>query len=338
MRRGADQCRNPVRHVDADADRPAKETARDHVIAAPLIGLVDESAATSLARLPTSDPAGTGVVWVVDAMGRLAGTVPLAGLVLADRNAPLQSLMRPPPPTVLPDTDQEIVATVACAARTSVVPVADKAGRFLGIVPPLAIIDVLHREHDEDVRRLVGITEWAGTATSALTVSPRRRVASRLPWLLVGLCGCFVSAVVMAGFEHRLAETIAVAFFVPAIVYLADAIGTQTEAVAVRGLSLEHLPLTTILVGELATGALLGLLLGALAFPVIASIFGVRLAAAVFLSILAAGALASVIGLFLPWLLSRVGYDPAYGSGPIATIVQDVLSLIVYFAAVSLLL
>jgi magnesium transporter len=246
--------------------------------------------------------------------------------------------MRPPPPTVLPDTDQETVAAVALAARTSVVPVADTGGRFLGIVPPLAIIDVLHREHDEDVRRLVGITERAGAATSALTVSPRRRAASRLPWLLAGLGGCFLSAVVMAGFEHRLAETIAVAFFVPAIVYLADAIGTQTEAVAVRGLSLERLPLKAILVGELATGALLGLLLGALAFPAIALLFGVRLAAAVGISIFAAGALASVIGLFFPWLLSRYGYDPAFGSGPIATIVQDVLSLIVYFAAVSLLM
>ena len=141
----------------------------------------------------------------------------------------------------------------------------------------------------------------------------------------------------MAAFEAELTAQVAIAFFVPAIVYLADAIGTQTEAVAVRGLSLEHAPLGYVLWGELATGALLGLILGALAVPlvlVLADSTGLALAVAV--AILVAGLAAAGIGLLFPWMLSSSGLDPAYGSGPVATIIQDVLSLLVYFACVRL--
>ena len=81
---------------------------------------------------------------------------------------------------------------------------------------------------------------------------------------------------------------------------------------------------------------LIGLALGLLALPVAWLAFGdLRLAAAVALSILAAGAAATSIGLLLPWMLARTGIDPALGSGPMATIIQDVLSLLVYFALVT---
>jgi magnesium transporter len=246
--------------------------------------------------------------------------------------------MRPAPPSVDPDTDQEHVAALAHDHRLTTVPVVDSRGCFLGVVPPLALIDVLRREHDEDIRRLAGVLGSADHAKMALELPPWRRVGNRLPWLLVGLAGSALAAIVMAAFEAALTAQVAIAFFVPAIVYLADAIGTQTEAVAVRGLSLEHAPLGRVLWGELATGALLGLILGLLAVPLVlllADSPGLALAVAV--AILVAGLAAAGIGLLFPWLLSSWGLDPAYGSGPVATIIQDVLSLLVYFACVRLL-
>lgn len=77
-------------------------------------------------------------------------------------------------------------------------------------------------------------------------------------------------------------------------------------------------------------------MLALLAFPMVWAVFGeIRLAAAVAAALGAASMVASVLGLALPWLLSRFGVDPAYGSGPLATIVQDVLSLLIYFGFVS---
>ena len=132
---------------------------------------------------------------------------------------------------------------------------------------------------------------------------------------------------------------IAVAFFIPAIVYLADAVGTQSEAVAVRGLSLTDAGLGRLLVGEITAGALMG---GALASVAAAFTFLVfdngDLALAVAVSLFCACAIATGLGLSLPWGFAKVGWDPALASGPIGTIIQDVLSLLIYFGAASAIL
>jgi len=314
---------------------PIAETARAHLERRVPIGRQDEPVAEMVARLSTEHHASLDPVWVVDEAGRLMGVVPTAELLAAARDIPLESLMRPPPPTVDAETDQERVAIVAHQHRLAAVPVVDAERRFLGVVPPTALVDVLLREHEEDLRRFAGIVDSANHATGALALPPVRRVVNRLPWLLVGLAGSILAAGVMAGFESRLQAEVAIAFFVPAIVYLADAIGTQTEAVAVRGLSLEQAPLGRVLRGELATGAILGSLLGLAMIPAAAWLgASPGLAAAVAVALFAAGATASSVGLVFPWILSRLGLDPAYGSGPVATVVQDLLTLLVYFACV----
>ncbi|HEX6413557.1 MAG TPA: magnesium transporter, partial [Burkholderiales bacterium] len=139
----------------------------------------------------------------------------------------------------------------------------------------------------------------------------------------------------MAAFETTLQQTIAVAFFVPAIVYLADAIGTQTEAIAVRRLSLTRAGIVHLLAGELRTGMLLGAILGLAAFVPVWLAFGdARLGAAVATAIFAAGTMAAGLGLILPWWIARSGRDPAFGSGPLATVIQDILSILVYLGVV----
>ena len=319
------------------AIEPIAETARSHVETLVPTAGPEEPVARAVALLSSGHHAMADAVYILDAGHRPLGIVPVAALLAAPHEAPLRSVMGPMPPSVDPETDQEHVAALAHDHRLIAVPVVDAQGCFLGVVPPLALIDVLRREHDEDIRRLAGIIGTANHAKTALELPPWRRVRNRLPWLLVGLAGSGLAAIVMAGFEAALAAQVAIVFFVPAIVYLADAIGTQTEAVAVRGLSLEHAPLGRVLWGELATGALLGLILGVLAVPLVLMLTGsTGLALAVAIAVLVAGLAAAGIGLLFPWLLSRAGLDPAYGSGPVATIIQDVLSLLVYFACVRL--
>ena len=153
----------------------------------------------------------------------------------------------------------------------------DADGQLLGILPPEALMEVLRAEHLEDLHRLSGVRRDEMMARQAIEGPPLRRARDRLPWLLVGLAGGALVTVVMALFESTLASTVAVAFFVPGIVYLADAIGTQTEAAAVRGLSLVHEPLRQLVWGELRTGVLMGVTLAAVALPAVA---GVRRVAA----------------------------------------------------------
>jgi magnesium transporter len=129
-----------------------------------------------------------------------------------------------------------------------------------------------------------------------------------------------------------------IAFFVPGVVYLADAVGTQTEALVIRGLSV-GVGVRRVARRELVTGLLVGGLLAAVTYPIIIALWGdAEVAAAVAAALLAACAIATTVAMALPWLLSRLGTDPAYGAGPLATVVQDLLSIAIYFAAATAIL
>jgi magnesium transporter len=322
-----------VRH---EAPVGAPETAARHLARRVPTAAPDSSAGEARERLAGTAWDATELVCLVDAGGRLAGIVPLARLLGAPAEALLATLALATTPSVPPDADQERVASVALRHGVSAVPVTDAAGRLLGVVPAQALLEVLRHEHAEDLHRLAGVAHESMQARDALEAAPLLALGQRLPWLLVGLAGSALTALLMASFEAELNARVTIAFFVPGLVYLADAIGTQTEAIVVRGLSLEHAPIRRLLLGELGTGLLLGLVLGALcALGALVWLRDAPLALAVGIALTAAGGVATTIGLALPWALARLGRDPAFGSGPLATVIQDVLSIAIYFATVT---
>jgi len=306
-----------------------------HLIAAVARARPDERVEAVRARLAHDQPASLELVLVVGADGRLSGVVPIARIFAAEAEALMSETMERQFPCVTADTDQERAASLALQHGVDALPVVDAGGRPLGVMPAQALLQVLRREHVEDLHRLAGIQREASQARHAIEDPPLRRMRHRLPWLLVGLGGSAIATAAMASFEATLRESLTVAFFVPGIVYLADAIGTQSEAIAVRRLSLTRAGIVHLLAGELRTGMLLGAVLGLASLVPIWLVFGdVRLAAAVATAILFAGSMAAVLGLLLPWWIARSGRDPAFGSGPLATVIQDILSLFVYFAVV----
>ncbi|HEX6361950.1 MAG TPA: magnesium transporter [Albitalea sp.] len=311
------------------------ETVGGHVVGSVLHAKPGEHAGAVLARLLVEKPSNVELVLGVDEHGRLVGAAPLARIIALDANEPVDSVLDRGFPRVRPNADQEHAASLALHHGVDALPVVDAEGCALGVMPSQALLHVLRREHVEDLHVLAGITRETSKARHAIEDPPLRSVRHRLPWLLVGLAGSAVATATMAGFEATFSRQIAVAFFVPGIVYLADAIGTQSEAIAVRGLSLTRSGIAHLLGAELRTGMLIGASLGVLSFlPVLAAFGDAKLAAAVATAIFAAGTVAAGLGLVLPWLIARSGRDPAFGSGPLATVIQDVLSLLVYFSVV----
>jgi magnesium transporter len=309
------------------------ETVGAHLVASVGRGRSDETVAATLARLAADRPEHVEIICVTDGAERLVGVLPIGRLFALDGAVALSEAMDPAFPRVGPTADQETAASLALHHRVDALPVVDGEGKLLGVMPSQALLQALRREHVEDLHVLAGIRRESAQARHAIEDPPMRGARHRLPWLLVGLGGGAIATAAMAIFEATIEKTVAVAFFVPALVYLADAIGTQTEAIAVRGLSLTRKGIGHLLSVELRTGMLIGITLGALAFLPIWLAFGnVWLAAAVSISIFVAGTIAAAIGLGLPWLFARGGMDPAYGSGPVATVIQDILSILVYFA------
>ncbi len=320
--------------IDTTAAR--LDVAAAHIEPPWLVATAGEAVGTLRGRAREATlPAGE-IVCVVDDAGRLVGSVETARLFASADDARVDALARLDLPVVPADADREQMVSLAIGHGLAAVPVVDAAGHLLGVARATTLMDILRREHVEDLHRLAGISRETERAVEALEEPPLRRARHRLPWLLVGFGGSVVATFVVSRFEAALAAVPAIAFFVPALVYLADAIGTQSEAVAVRGLSLSRVGVARLLGGELRTGLLIGLVLALAAWPLVWLAFGdARLAAAVGLALAGASAIATVLGLMLPWVLARLGTDPAYGSGPLATIVQDVLSLLIYFACVS---
>lgn len=268
--------------------------------------------------------------------GRIDGLVTIERLLIAAPGTPVGSIMDPDPPRAGPGTDPLKAAWTAIGRGESSLVVADEDRRFVGIVPAHRLLRMLLAAHDQDLARISGSLA-ASRAGTAAREPVRRRVWHRLPWLLVGLAGAVLTAGIMRSFESRLAANVAIAFFVPGIVYMADAVGTQTETLVIRGLSL-GVPVRQIAVRELVTGLLMGALLG-LAFLGAGALLlpDPDVVVAVALAVFAASGIATVVAMVLPWALARAGTDPAFGSGPLATVLQDLLSLLLYFGIVSLL-
>jgi magnesium transporter len=272
------------------------------------------------------------LILLTDPSGRHVSSVELRRLVENDDATPLASIARTDWPSVPAAMDQEKATDIAIRESVTVLPVLAADGHPIGILAAHTLIDVLGREHREDIHLMAGILLEREGARHAMEDPPLRRVARRLPWLMAGLALSSAATGVMASFEAALQSNVMIAFFIPAIVYLADAVGTQTEAIAVRGLSTRDQPLLTLLMSEIMVGGVIGAILGLLAFLGVLIAFGnIAIATGVGVSLFAAGALASGIGLMFPWALGRIGLDPAVGAGPVATIAQDVLTIVIYF-------
>jgi magnesium transporter len=270
-------------------------------------------------------------VAVIEA-GRLTGIVPLRDLLAADPAATVGEIARPAPTILAAETRIEPTANRVAREGEVTVAVHDAEGTFVGLVPPERLLGLLSVEHQEDLARLGGFRSSVGRAREAAEERVARRLWHRLPWLLIGLAGAMVASVIVGSFEEQLDRVVLLAFFVPAIVYMADSVGTQTETLLIRALSVD-IHLGTVLRRELLTGAVLGATVAVVFYPFALLGWGNgEVALAVALALFCSCSIATLTAMGLPLAFQRLGVDPAFGSGPLATVIQDLLSITIYFA------
>ncbi|MBI5794427.1 magnesium transporter [Candidatus Uhrbacteria bacterium] len=161
----------------------------------------------------------------------------------------------------------------------------------------------------------------------------------RLPALLVGLVLGISTSFLTSRFEQVLAANVKVAFFIPFVVYIADAIGTQTESIYTRDLKSGKAKFSVYLFKESLLGLLFGLLFATASYIFILFWIGDSLLAlGVSVAVLMVCTIAPLVALFTTKLLHDLHEDPAVGSGPIATVIQDAISILIYGAILSIMI
>lgn len=312
------------------------ETAAEHSTAVVPVAAPGDSMA-DIRRALWGRRFDTAAAVAVTDQGRLVGLIRMEDLIAAPDDLLATTVMDRDPPVVRPGVDQEKAAWQAVRHGEATMAVVDEDGTFQGFIPPPRMLAVLLWEHDEDLARLGGFQHDAYAARQASTDPVARRFLQRMPWLLIGLVGALAAALLVGSYEEQLKRNVLIAFFLPGIVYMADAVGTQTETLLIRGLSL-GVPIRRVVGRELLTGFLVGATVATAFYPLAVWAWGdARVALAAALSLLAACGIATVVAMALPYLFTRIGKDPAFGSGPLGTVVQDLLTIMIYFAISSAL-
>ena len=271
-------------------------------------------------------------IYVVGDDNTLEGVLSLKEIFRLPKTTPIKDVMTMPVTSVRAHTDQERIAHLALKTNLKMIPVIDKNHCFLGVVAPHTIMRIISAEATEDILRFGGIVN-PEQLDDVLHLSLWKSLKHRLPWLILGLFGGMLTAGIVNGFENVLSQNLILVAFIPLIVYLADAVGTQMEAFIIRDLAINpSLPFLKYLLRHFSISSLIGLIIGILLFGwTLIWYDNIRVSIVLSISLFFA-ILASVFtGLCLPYFFGKMRLDPANASGPIATIIQDILSVTVYF-------
>jgi magnesium transporter len=279
-------------------------------------------------------------VYIIGQKGKLVGVLSLKDVFQKPEESKVEDLMVEDLIKARPHTDQERVAILALKHNLKSIPVVDKEDIFLGVVPSDVILGILHSENVEDILRFAGISKRGVILNKTLQLPVSVLTKIRLPWLVFGLLGGLFAAQIVTFFEGSLKTHFVLAAFIPLIVYMADAVGVQAQTLFIRSLAFNpRLDTREYFLKEikisLVIALILGLLLALISFLWFGLLnIGIILGFSLFFTVICA----CLIAVLVPWLLQSLKKDPAIGSGPFATIIRDVLTLVIYFSVASLML
>jgi len=280
---------------------------------------------------------------------KLVGAVSLRDLVMADINCAVTEVMRKKPVTVNALDDQEDVARKIGKYNLLAVPVVEQDGSVVGFVTVDDVIDVMIEEGTEDILRLAAV-EPGALDKPYMQVSLPLMIRKRAGWLVILFLGEMLTATAMGFFEKEIARAVVLALFVPLIISSGGNSGSQASTLVIRALALGEVTLRDwwrVMRREIFSGLGLGVILGTIGFlritvwsafsnlygphwPLVALTVGVALIGIVLWG--------TIAGSMLPFLLRRLGFDPATSSAPFVATLVDVTGLIIYFSVAVLIL
>lgn len=268
-------------------------------------------------------------VYVVNEDDILVGKLSLKKLLTAKRTENISELYTPIQHTVLSTTPAEEVANTMQKYDLFVIPVVNAAGELLGRITLDDVVDFIREEAERDYQLASGLTDEVESDDTVLHIT-----RARIPWLLIGLFGGLIVALMLGENEGDIEKVPTLALFMPLIAAMAGNVGVQSSAIVVQALAgnkADH-NMTKKLFKELSVGLVNGLILGAVMMAAGYLFVDDQLVTlTVSVSLLAVIIFASLFGTFIPLMLNRFNIDAALATGPFITTANDVIGLLIYF-------
>ena len=282
--------------------------------------------------------------YALDDGQHLLGVVSFRDLFSADRMKTVRDVMRLQVVTVTEETDQEALAKLFAMHNLLAIPVLDAENRMQGIVTIDDIVDVVREEDSEDIQKLGGME---ALDAPYLQIGFWRMVQKRAGWLAILFVGEMLTATAMGYYEQEIARAVVLALFVPLIISSGGNSGSQATTLVIRAMAVGEVQLRDwwrIIRREFATGLVLGSVLAfigltrILLWQAIWKTYGehyVIIALTVACSLIGVVLFGTIAGSMLPFILRRLGQDPASASAPFVATLVDVTGLIIYFTIAS---
>jgi magnesium transporter len=284
--------------------------------------------------------------YVLDGDGRLLGALSFRELLTARGDVQVRDVMQTDLVAVREEMDQEELSRLFAEQDLVALPVIDADGRMQGIVTADDIVDVVTEEATEDIQKIGGSDPLDAPY---LQTSFRKMFQKRAGWLVVLFLGGMLTVSAMGVFEGRLSDMGTLVLFVPLIISTGGNCGSQASTLVIRAMALGEVRLRDwwrVVTRELVSGLALGALLGTLGF--LRVLFGhyvvadygrefLSLAGTVLVAVVGVTTWGTLVGSLLPFVLRRLGFDPASASAPMVATIVDVTGLMIYFGVASLL-
>jgi len=276
--------------------------------------------------------------YILDHDRRLIGSIELHELILAAADTRIEEIMDHAPVSVALDMDQEEVAQTIAHYDLSALPVVDESGRLVGIITHDDAADAMQRETTEDFQKIATVRPFSQSVREAgMGVLYTKRIF----WLALLVFGNLFSGAGIAFFEETILAYVSLVFFLPLLIDSGGNAGSQSATLMVRALATGDVALKdwrNLILRELMIAMALGATMAFIVSPVGVLRGGSDIALVVGLTMLLVVIVGSLVGMSLPFLLSRLRLDPATASAPLVTTISDAVGVLVYFSIATLVL
>ena len=287
------------------------------------------------------------VAYVLNTSQQLLGAVSLRQVLQAKLSERISAFMEKDVVSVRADAPQEEVSRLFADHDLNVMPVVDDSNRMVGIVTIDDIVDVVREEATEDIQRMAGVESLERPYPQTTFVQMMRK---RAGWLTALFLSEMLTATALGYYENEIQRAVVLSLFLTLIASAGGNSGSQSTALIVRAIALGELRLRDwwmVLRRELLNGLSLGCLLGSIGFlrvVIWAKVFHMYgpyyhlLALTIGLTLVCVVLWGTISGAMLPFIVARVGQDPAVASAPFVATFVDVTAIIIYFQISKLLL